>query len=469
MRPTQRRDGVGSVDSPLIDDGARSRDIAEVINASPVGRFHIGVVVLCSLVAAVEGFNTVGVSFVAPALAHAWAVPKSTLGLFFSTGLFGLMLGAFLLAPLADRIGRRPLLVGCPLLFGFGGLAMGASPSLGFLFIAWFVAGLGIGGAMPNAIAAASEFAPHRLRSTMVVLAFSGFIVGCILAGLTAARLIETYSWRAVFLTGGALPLLLTPFVAIFMPESARFRLMRGDAQAVSAMMRRINPALPKDASYRTAGVGGPKASLAQLFASGRARNSALLWIVGFCSLLDLFLLSSWLPTQMRALGLPITTAILMGVLLQVGGLCGVALGRVLDHFGPARTLSFAYLVGAAATVCLALCGRDFPLLVISVLCAGFGILGGQTAANATAASAYPLAMRSTGVGWFFGVARLGSILGPVLAGALLSGGLSNRNLFLLSLIPLLCAAGAASGLRVAPMNGRKEPGEAELTASVTS
>ena len=411
---------------------------------------------LCALVAGVEGFSTIGASFAGPALTRAWSLPKSTLGLFFSAGLFGLMLGAFFLAPLADRFGRRPVLIGCPALFGLGGLAMAASPSLPFLFTAWFVTGLGIGGAMPNAIAATSEFAPRRIRSLMIVLAFSGFIIGSIIAGVASARLIGGYGWRAVFLASGLLPLALAPFVAMFMPESVRFLLERGRVEAASAIMRRIAPAgTPMDAIWRAGVLDAPRASLAELFRAGRGRNTALLWIVGFCSLLDLFLLSSWLPTEIVSLGVSLPGAILIRVLLPLGGLCGVGLGLALDRFGPARTLAFAYLVGGTATVCMALCGRDIPLLVVSVLCAGFGMLGGQTAANAAAAMAYPLPIRSTGVGWFFGVGRLGSMVGPALAGVLLSAGLSGRNLFLLSVIPILGAALASAGLRGEPAEAR--------------
>ena len=446
-------------------------DLAEVIDASPVSRFQAGVVTLCALVAGVEGFSTIGASFAGPALARAWSLPKSTLGLFFSAGLSGLMLGAFLLAPLADRVGRRPVLIGCPALFGLGGLAMAASPSLPFLFAAWFVTGLGIGGAMPNAIAATSEFAPRRIRSLMIVLAFSGFIVGSIIAGMVSARLIGAYGWRAVFLASGLLPLMLAPFVALFMPESLRFLLERGRVEAATAIMRRIAPAAtPVDAVWRRGGFGAPRASLPELFRAGRRRNTALLWIVGFCSLLDLFLLSSWLPTEIVSLGVSLAGAILISVLLPVGGLCGVVLGLALDRFGPAKTLVFAYLVGGLATVCMALCGRNIPLLIGSVLCAGFGMLGGQTAANAAAAMAYPLPMRSTGVGWFFGVGRLGSIVGPALAGVLLSAGLSGRNLFLLSVIPILGAALASAGLRVGPAEARPARAvEAEASALVSS
>ena len=216
--------------------------------------------------------------------------------------------------------------------------------------------------------------------------------------------------------------------------------------------MHRIAPSTAAAATWRSAeAVGSPRASLAELFRAGRARNSTLLWIVGFCSLLDLFLLSSWLPTEIASLGVPVAGAIGISVLLPVGGLCGVVLGLALDRFGPAKTLVFAYLVGGVATVCMALCGRTIPLLVVSVLCAGFGMLGGQTAANAAAAMSYPLAIRSTGVGWFFGVGRFGSIVGPALAGVLLSAGLTGRDLFLLSVIPILGAALAASGLRIGP------------------
>jgi len=189
--------------------------------------------------------------------------------------------------------------------------------------------------------------------------------------------------------------------------------------------------------------------SVRQLLTDGRARKTILLWVIFFMSLLDVYLLVNWLPTAMNAAGAPVRTAILVGVVLQFGGLIGPApLGYLLDRFGARATMAPAYIL---ASVAIAMIGvfatTSIPLTMLVVFMAGFGVIGGQTAANAVAADSYPTEIRSTGVGWALGIGRIGSIVGPALAGVLLSMHVSTRNIFFLSAIPALIAAAAAFGL----------------------
>jgi AAHS family 4-hydroxybenzoate transporter-like MFS transporter len=422
--------------------------ISEAIDSCPLGGFQIRVVGLCALIAFVEGFDAQSAGYVAPVLARAWSLSHETMGLFFSLGLFGLMLGAMLVAPLADRVGRRPTLLACLVAFGVSSISMAVSSSVEMLFFFRFLTGLGLGGAMPNVIALTSEYVPHRIRSLMVVLMFNGFILGSIVAGVTAARLASDLGYQPVFLIGGILPLLLVAGMAILLPESVRFLASKDNQQhRVAALMRKVNPLLPSDAVYVLDDHSAVRMSVRALFQHGRAKRTVLLWVLVFCSLLDLFLLTNWLPTQIARLGVPLWTAILLGALLQVGGMAGIVQGWMIDWWGPARTLALAYLVAAIAIAGLAYAGNSVPLLAVAVFCAGFGIVGGQTAANPVAVVSYPTEIRSTGVGWFLGIGRLGSIVGPALAGHLLTIGWSNKDIFMLATIPALVAAGAAFGL----------------------
>jgi AAHS family 4-hydroxybenzoate transporter-like MFS transporter len=244
------------------------------------------------------------------------------------------------------------------------------------------------------------------------------------------------------------LPLLLVPVVLFLLPESVRFMASKDGTQTqVAALMRRIDPSVQAETRFVLDDHSKGGMSIAALFRDGRAKRTLFLWVLGFCSLLDVFLMSTWLPTQIHALGVSVFIAILIGTLLQVGGMVGMVLGWVLDRLGPPKTLALAYFIGAVAIACIAMVGGNVPLLSLSVLAAGFGVLGGQTAANAVAAESYPTEIRATGLGWFLGVGRLGSIIGPSLAGFLLSVGVSNRNVFLLAVIPALVAAAAALGL----------------------
>jgi AAHS family 4-hydroxybenzoate transporter-like MFS transporter len=423
-------------------------NISEAIDGRPLGGFQKLVIGLCALIAFVEGFDAQSSGYVAPMLARAWSLSHETMGLFFSLGLFGLMLGAMLIAPLADKFGRRPTLIACLVAFGLSSIGMALSSSIEVLFVFRFLTGLGLGGAMPNVIALTSEYVPHRIRSLMVVLMFNGFILGSIIAGVTASRLAANFGYQPVFLIGGILPLVLVVGMIALLPESVRFLASKtGQQHRVAGLMRKIDPSLPANAVYVLDDHSASRMSVRALFQNGRAMRTILLWILVFCSLLDLFLLTNWLPTQIERLGVPLGVAILLGTLLQVGGMVGIVQGWMVDKWGPARTLTLAYLIAAIAIAGLAHAGSNVPLLGFAVFCAGFGIVGGQTAANPVAVVTYPTEIRSTGVGWFLGVGRLGSIVGPALAGHLLTIGWGNKDIFMLATIPALVAACAAFGL----------------------
>lgn len=427
---------------------ARGVLISEVIDSRPIGGFQKSVVALCFLLAFVEGFDAQNAGFVAPGLAKAWSLDPAAIGLFFSLGLFGLALGAFFLAPLADRMGRKPVLLISVLLFGLASLGMAASTSVDMLFAFRFATGLGIGGAMPNAIAMTSEYSPRRSRSLTIVVMFNGFTTGSVAAGLAAAWVMHRFGWNSVFIIGGVMPLLLAPAIALWLPESVRFLASRPKTQGqVGLLMRRIDPAQDPAAFFILDDRPVARMSVVALFQDGRARASALLWLLVFCSLVDLYLMSSWLPTQIAAIGVSVGLAILISTLLQVGGVTGVLLGWLIDRAGPNRVLTGAYLVAAAAIAGIGLAGGHVVILALCVFAAGFGIIGGQTAANAVAAATYPTEIRSTGLGWYMGVGRIGSIVGPAAAGFLLSAGFSHRTVFLLAVVPAVIAAGAALAL----------------------
>jgi MFS transporter, AAHS family, 4-hydroxybenzoate transporter len=449
----------------------RSMTISEVIDRRPFGNYQKKVVAICALLAFVEGFGAQNAGPVAPALARSsWHLSHNAIGQFTSLGIFGLMIGALFVAPLADRIGRKPVLLASVIMFGLCSFGMGLATSVTMLFTFRFLTLLGIGGAMPNAVAMTSEYSPHRARSLSIVLMFNGFIVGSIGAGLTAARLSGLYGWRSVFIVGGVLPLMLAPLVASSLPESVRFLAARNGADPrIARLMRPIDPAIEDGVLFVPDGHYGNHVSVAALFRQGRARKTIFLWILVFCSLLDLFLLSTWLPTQIASLGVGVTFAILIGTLLQVGGMIGMLQGWLMDKIGPSRTLAMAYLIGASAIAWLAYIGPNIALLSCAVLFAGFGIVGGQTASYAVVAAAYPTEIRATGVGWFSGVGRVGSVIGPLVAGWLLSSmqqagtpaNLANRRVFLLAVVPALIAAAASLGIRVealGPVSENTEP-----------
>src|ERR1700750_2714529 len=218
-------------------------DVVEFIDQQPVGGFQIKLLLTCAAVLFLDGFDTQAIGYVAPALAKEWGLTKAALGPVFSAGLFGLMIGALTLGPLADRIGRKKIIVASTLAFGLGTLATAFIQDVNTLLAIRFLTGLGLGGAMPNTIALTSEFNPRRRRATMVMIMFSGFSIGAALGGLLAAALIPQFGWRSVFIVGGVAPLLLAPILAVKLPESVRFlALTRGFDGRVAQLLLLVNP-----------------------------------------------------------------------------------------------------------------------------------------------------------------------------------------------------------------------------------
>jgi AAHS family 4-hydroxybenzoate transporter-like MFS transporter len=436
-------------------------DVAGFIDEQPVSRFQIHLVLACAAVLFLDGFDTQAIGYVAPEIARDWGLARGALGPVFSAGLFGLMIGALVFGPIADRSGRKKIIVFSTAAFGIGTLATVFAQDVSSLFVIRFLTGLGLGGALPNAVALTSEFSPHRRRATMVMAMFVGFSVGAALGGLIAAALIPAFGWRSMFVIGGIAPLLLVPFLALRLPESIRFLALTGRADVrVAEMLTWIAPSarFPSGTQF---GVHEEKLTglpVAHLFSEGRAWATLIFWVVFFMSLLDIYLLSNWLPTVLNDLGATVSTAAAVGAMLQVGGVIGTfTLGQFIDRFS-FRALSLTYLVGSGAVAAIGLSGQSIVLAALAIFCAGFCIVGGQIASNALAATYYPTMVRATGVGWALGIGRVGSIVGPLIGGVLFARHVGADSLFLAAAVPALCASIAA--LVLARIAGRSAPAD---------
>jgi AAHS family 4-hydroxybenzoate transporter-like MFS transporter len=435
-------------------------DVAGYIDQQPVGSFQIKLLLTCAAVLFLDGFDTQAIGYVAPALAREWTLTRAALGPVFSAGLFGLMIGALIFGPLADRVGRRKIIIFSTIAFGVGTLATSFVNDVNTLLAIRFLTGLGLGGAMPNAVAMTSEFSPHRRRATMVMVMFCGFSVGAALGGLLAAALIPQFGWRSVFVVGGVAPLLLVPILTVRLPESVRFLALTGRAdQRVAELLALVNPKAAPAASAQFVVHEPVLAGLPvlHLFREGRALPTLLLWVVFFMSLLDLYFLSNWLPTVLNDLGASVSVAALIGSMLQVGGVVGTfALGSVVDRFS-FRALALVYFAAVFAVGAIGQLSHSAGLVTLAIFAAGFCIVGGQIAANALAATFYPTSVRATGVGWALGIGRVGSIIGPLIGGALMTAKWSTGGLFMAAATAALCAAVAAFSLsRLAGMSGGK-------------
>jgi MFS transporter, AAHS family, 4-hydroxybenzoate transporter len=444
----------------VVDVAGASVDVAGYIDQQPVGAFQIKLLLTCAAVLLLDGFDTTAIGFVAPSLAKEWGLTKVALGPVFSAGLFGLMIGALTLGSLADRIGRKKIIIFSTLAFGIGTLVTAFVPDVNALLAIRFLTGLGLGGAMPNTIAMTSEFNPQRRRATMVMIMFCGFSLGAALGGLLAAALIPQFGWRSVFVVGGAAPLLLVPILALRLPESVRFLALAGHANArVAELLALINPkaafaAATQFVVHEPVLAGMP---VQHLFREKRTLPTLLLWVVFFMSLLDLYFLTNWLPTVLNDLGASVSTSAVIGSMLQVGGVVGAfALGSVIDRFS-FRALALVYFIAVFAVGAIGQLGHSTVFVTVAIFVAGFCMVGGQIAANALAAAFYPTSVRATGVGWALGVGRAGSIIGPLVGGVLMTAKWSTGSVFIAAASAALCAALAAFSLsRIAGMSGGK-------------
>jgi AAHS family 4-hydroxybenzoate transporter-like MFS transporter len=437
---------------------ASTVDVAAFIDAQPIGAFQVKLLLTCAAVLFLDGFDTTAIGYVAPALAKEWNLGKGALGPVFSAGLFGLMIGALFFGPLADRIGRKKIIILSTLAFGVGTLITAFVNDVNALFAIRLATGLGLGGAMPNTVALTSEFSPHRRRATMVMVMFVGFSIGAALGGLLAAALIPQFGWRSVFVVGGVAPLALAPILMLRLPESVRFLALAVHAHArVAQLLAFVNPKAVFAEATRFV-VNEPALSglpVRHLFQGGRTATTLLLWVVFFMSLLDIYFLSNWLPTVLNDLGASIGEAAVIGSMLQVGGVVGTfALGSIIDRFS-FRALALVYFIAVFAVGAIGQLGHSAVFVTLAIFVAGFCIVGGQIAANALAAGFYPTSVRATGVGWALGVGRIGSIVGPLVGGVLLSLKWSAGEVFVAAAGAALCAAMAALSLsRLAGLGG---------------
>jgi MFS transporter, AAHS family, 4-hydroxybenzoate transporter len=423
-------------------------DIGSVIDDRPYGRYQLLVAVLCGVIVFMDGFDAQSMGFVAPALAADLGIARGAMGPLFSSGLFGMALGALAFGWLADRIGRKPVLVACALIFGVGSLLCAGAGSYAALVAYRILTGLGLGGAMPNTIALTAEYTPKRIRATTVMIMFCGVTLGAAAGGFASAALIEQFGWRSIFVLGGVLPCAVALIAAFVLPESIRFLVLHDAPRArIARIVTKIAPDLgATEAAFTLSEAPGHASSVRELFAERRTAITLLIWAIFFMSLLDLYFLNNWLPTIMTQTGIPLGTAAIVTALFQLGGTVGaLTLGRRIDRNLSFNVLAVAY--GAASIAVLAIgAAGGLAALAVTILIAGFCVIGGQTGSNALAADFYPTAMRSTGVGWALGVGRIGSILGPFVGGWLLSNTVDFRHVFWAAAVPPLLACGAALG-----------------------
>ena len=418
-----------------------SLDVQSFINQQPLSRYQWRVVLLCFLIVFLDGLDTAAMGFIAPALSQEWGIDRASLGPVMSAALIGMVFGALGSGPLADRFGRKGVLVGAVLVFGGFSLASAYATNVDQLLVLRFLTGLGLGAGMPNATTLLSEYTPERLKSLLVTSMFCGFNLGMAGGGFISAKMIPAYGWHSLLVIGGVLPLLLALVLMVWLPESARFLVVRN--RGTDKVRKTLSPIAPQVvAEAGSFSVPEQKAVAARnvfalIFSGTYGMGTMLLWLTYFMGLVIVYLLTSWLPTLMRDSGASMEQAAFIGALFQFGGvLSAVGVGWAMDRFNPHKVIGIFYLLAGVFAYAVGQSLGNITVLATLVLVAGMCVNGAQSAMPSLAARFYPTQGRATGVSWMLGIGRFGAILGAWSGATLLGLGWNFEQVLTALLVP---------------------------------
>lgn len=431
----------------------RNIDVHKVADESRFNGFHGLVLFWCALIIIFDGYDLAVAGIALPSIMKEMNVEATQAGFMVSSALFGMMFGAIFLGTIADKIGRRWAIAICIVLFSVFTAAAGFTTDPVSFSATRFLAGLGIGGVMPNVVAQMTEYSPRKIRATMVTLMFSGYAVGGMLAALLGKGLLVAYGWQSVFFAA-ALPVLLIPFIMKSLPESMAFLLRKGRHDELATIVGRLNPDIRVTASDRFVLPSSDKAdhaTVGHLFHDGRGFSTVMFWIAFFMCLFMVYALSSWLTKLMASAGYSLGSALTFVLTLNFGAMIGaVGGGWLADRFHIKWVLFSMYVLAA---VSITLLGVPLPTewLFLVVGLAGASTIGTQIVTYAYVGQFYPMAVRSTGIGFASGVGRSGAILAPIVIGALVAMSLPLQQNFQAIAIPAVIAA-----IAVALINHRR-------------
>jgi AAHS family 4-hydroxybenzoate transporter-like MFS transporter len=425
-----------------------AHDVARERARDNISVLQYWLVLLCFLVVLLDGLDTLATGFVAPSLAREFGVAHAALGPFLSMALIGMTVGALIAGPLADRVGRKPVLIGSVLMFGVCTMACAAGDSIFMLTVLRLLTGLGLGGAMPCAGTLLSEYMPASRRSFFTNLMYCGFPLGASLGGFLAAVIIPHWGWRGVFFVGGLAPLALAVGL-LAMPESVRFMKARNwPAMKISRVASRFPAGIVEVEADVVASpaekqrVGSLRMIVSRRFLPG----TMLLWLAYFAGLLVFYLQTSWLPTLLQGAAFDARQSAFVVALLPFGGVLGtLACGWTLDRLSPYRVVAWTFVVGAISLFAASHSLASVAPLSAVMFASGIFLVGAQSSMLSLAMGFYPTNCRATGSAWMLGVGRAGGIVGAMAGGYLLRGGLDVRAMMsLLASIALVAAASVA-------------------------
>jgi AAHS family 4-hydroxybenzoate transporter-like MFS transporter len=400
-----------------------------------------------------DGFDWQALAYLAPAIIQDFKIPNSALGPVFGAANFGFLIGSLLFSMLADKIGRRPVLIGATLFFAVITIFTARAISVQELLLLRFLAGIGFGSIIPSVTALVGEYSPQRSRIVAIMITTTlGVNGGAMISGFVSAWLIPTFGWASVFYVGGVVPLVIAVVMFFRLPESMQFLILRHrKPEKVVQWMKRIVPkaAAGGAVEYVIREENRRGVPLVHLFREGRTMVTILLWIINFMNLLMVHSLASWLPTVIQDAGYSTSTAVLVATVLQIGGVIGTfVLAWLIGRRGFVPVLTTSLALAGVTIALIGQSGLSLAVLTAVVFVAGWCVIGSQIGINALAATFYPTYLRSSGVGWGLGVGRVGGIAGPVIGGELMSLQWSTNQIFLAAAVPAVISTAAMFSMR---------------------
>lgn len=422
-------------------------NVTNLINGRPISKYQYTIFILCALAALMDGYDSVIIGITAPAIAQSLALDVKTFGPVFSAAQFGFMLGAFIAGPLADRMGRKSILIGSVALFGLFSLLTPVAGTYDHLLALRFITGLGLGGASATFVSICTEYSPVRIRATIISMLWALLPAGNVVGGLLSSVILPAHGWIPVYYIGGVFPLLIALVMLLIVPESVSYLVTRkARASRIATIVARLAPdvAQPAGTQYAVNDAGPSSASVRHLFSEGRDFVTILYWVSFFCCWLVLITVLAWTVPVLREANIPISMASLMISANSLGAVIGAPIiGRIMDSADPKLTVIVGLVLGAVATSLLGFSTESVNLLAVNFFVAGFTVGGTSAGMVGLVATAYPTAIRSTGIGWAIGMARLGAVCGPVAAGMMLASGWGLKFFFLtMGVITFMAALG---------------------------
>lgn len=396
-------------------------NISEIIDNSRFSKVHLTVLAWCIVLILFDGYDLALLGAIIPSLHLEWEVSTTILGFVGSLTLIGSLIGSLICGVVADKIGRKNIIVACITIFGVFTFANAFATNITQFAVLRFLAGIGLGGIPPLLVTLTSEYSPKKIRNLMIGIMFSGYSVGGILVSLLGIRLLPTYGWQSLFYIG-ALPLIALPFIMKTLPESLYYMVNKGEQEDAKKIVKIINPTYPlNDHTMLVTEMETTGVPIKRLFQDKRTKMTLLFWMICFMGLLLVYGLTTWLPQLMVASGFKLSSSLGFLLCLNVGAIVGSIIGGIAaDKIGTKKVLMLFYFVGGTSLILLAF-NPTVIVLYLLIGCCGAASIGAQNLNNACISTFFPSNMKSTALGTALGVGRLGAIMGPTIGGLLLA------------------------------------------------